>query len=346
MGKHSRPATGRYRRTLAALVVGLLAAGAGAVALVSGPASASLGSSVTITGHGYGHGRGMGQYGAYGYATIYGWNYSQILAHYYGGTTLATRNYGNLTVDLSALDGDGSVTVTSGNSFTAGGVVVTGGSAARLKYVSAGKYTLQTAKGCTGTFGAAKAVSSGTVTSRVASPPSVSAMLTVCDTGRAYRGSLSLVYGGGATHVVNLVSMEDYLRGVVPRESPASWGDGAGGKGIAALQAQAVAARSYASVQSRYSWAKICDSQNCQVYGGAGLNGSSVEDSRTNTAVANTAGKVLVRGSAIVSAEYSSSTGGYTAGLGGAAPQRPGCRRRPGGDRRRHRDVRFDHRHR
>ena len=69
--------------------------------------------------------------------------------------------------------------------------------------------------------------------------------------------------------------MDDYLRGVVPRESPASWGDASGGKGMAALQAQAVAARSYAAAQNRYSWAQTCDYQNCQVYGGAGLNGVS-----------------------------------------------------------------------
>ena len=109
--------------------------------------------------------------------------------------------------------------------------------------------------------------------------------------------------------------MEDYLRGVVPRESPASWGDASGGKGMAALQAQAVAARSYAAAQNRYSWAKTCDNQNCQVYGGAGLNGVVTEDSRTNTAVTSTAGKVLTNSSgAIVSAEFSSSTGGWTAG--------------------------------
>ena len=41
---------------------------------------------------------------------------------------------------------------------------------------------------------------------------------------------------------MNVVDLEDYLKGVVPREMPASWGDDA----FAALVAQAVAARSYA----------------------------------------------------------------------------------------------------
>src|SRR3954452_13146715 len=83
---------------------------------------------------------------------------------------------------------------------------------------------------------------------------------------------------------------------------------------MAALQAQAVAARAYAPVPSRYAWAKICDSQNCQVYGGAGLNGTLIEDARSNTAVTSTTGKALTAGGAVVSAEFSASTGGWTAG--------------------------------
>jgi SpoIID/LytB domain protein len=142
----------------------------------------------------------------------------------------------------------------------------------------------------------------------------LSQLLTICDTGRTYRGTLTLVNGDGASRVVNTVGMDDYLRGVVPHESPASWGDAAGGKGMAALQAQAVAARSYAAASNRYAWAKICDTQSCQVYQGAGLNGTVTEDPRSNTAVTSTSAKVLTRSGAVVSAEFSSSTGGWTAG--------------------------------
>ena len=42
----------------------------------------------TFTSYGRGHGVGMSQYGAYGYATREGWNYQQILAHYFPGTVL------------------------------------------------------------------------------------------------------------------------------------------------------------------------------------------------------------------------------------------------------------------
>jgi SpoIID/LytB domain protein len=289
-----------------------------AVAVVSpAPAAASWpGGNVGITGHGYGHGRGMGQYGAFGYATIYGWTYAQILSHYYGGTTLATRSLGTLSVDLTDLDGQKQVVVTSGSPFTAGGVAIPAGSAALLRYVAANSYQLFTSAGCGKPWSAAKPVTTGAIRS-TARPGALSTMLSICSGGstRTYRGSLSLVYGGGMTRVVNLVAMEDYLRGVVPRESPASWGDASGGKGMAALQSQAVAARSYAAAQNRYSWARTCDSQTCQVYGGAGRNGVITEDSRTNTAVTTTAGKVLTDSAGtVMSAEFSSSTGGWTAG--------------------------------
>jgi SpoIID/LytB domain protein len=274
------------------------------------------GGNVGITGHGYGHGRGMGQYGAFGYATNYSWTYTKILSHYYGGTTLATRNLGNMSVDLTAFDGQKQVVVTSGSPFTAAGVKVAAHGAALLRYVAAGSYQLATSAGCGKPWSAAKPVTTGVIRSTVAAS-SLSSMLSICSgsSTRTYRGSLSLVFGGGLGRLVNVVGMDDYLRGVVPRESIASWGDAAGGKGMAALQAQAVAARSYSAAQNRYSWAKTCDSQSCQVYGGVGLNGSSLEDARTSTAVTSTAGKVLTNSSGtVVSAEFSSSTGGWTAG--------------------------------
>jgi SpoIID/LytB domain protein len=102
---------------------------------------------------------------------------------------------------------------------------------------------------------------------------------------------------------------------VVPRESPASWGDAAGGRGIEALKAQAVAARSYAWAENRAAWARTCDTVSCQVYSGAGINGRTVEDRRTDAAIAGTADVVLRNtAGAVVRTEFSSSTGGYSAG--------------------------------
>ena len=42
-----------------------------------------------VNGAGFGHGVGMSQYGAYGYAK-HGFNYDQILTHYYTGTTIGS----------------------------------------------------------------------------------------------------------------------------------------------------------------------------------------------------------------------------------------------------------------
>lgn len=313
----SRP--GRFARLRAVVVTGsVLAASLAGLAATATPAAAWASTNVDITGHGYGHGRGMGQWGAFGYATNYGWTYTQILNHYYGGTAVQTVGLAAMTVDLSELDGNGSVWVTSGAAFTAGGLAIPANGSARIT-LSGSTLTAQgNATGCGKPLAGVHPVTSGLFKSSVASPQTLSQMLTICDTGRTYRGTLTLVNGSGVSRVVNTLSMDDYLRGVVPRESPASWGDAAGGKGMAALQAQAVAARSYAAASSRYSWAKICNTQSCQVYGGAGLDGTLIEDARSNTAVTSTSGKTLTAGGAVVSAEFSASTGGWTAG--GAFP--------------------------
>ena len=138
-----------------------------------------------------------------------------------------------------------------------------------------------------------------------------------------YRGALEVWNVGGATRVVNDVSVEDYLRGVVPKEISASWAQAGGGRGAQAVQAQAVAARSYGLQQNRYSpYATTCDSQSCQVYGGSATRAIAtgtprlVEDFRTDQAIAATAGVVRFWAgtSNIVSTEFSASNGPRTAG--------------------------------
>jgi SpoIID/LytB domain protein len=117
------------------------------------------------------------------------------------------------------------------------------------------------------------------------------------------------------SRAVNFVMMEQYLRGVVPRESPASWGDLGSGRGLNALKAQAVAARSYAWAEQRNAKYKTCDTTACQVYGGAGLNGTRIENVNSDRAVAETGTEVRVFPNGTVArTEFSSSTGGYTAG--------------------------------
>ena len=146
-----------------------------------------------------------------------------------------------------------------------------------------------------------------------------------------YRGNLELLYDNEKkdNRVVNDVLVENYLRGVVPREVSASWGDRGDGAGMNALRAQAVAARSYGVVQSRYGYAGTCDTSSCQVYGGAATRVTpsgavaTRERPQTDIAISETAGKVrrwmegnLTDKTAgeIVSTEFSASNGPQTAG--------------------------------
>lgn len=143
-----------------------------------------------------------------------------------------------------------------------------------------------------------------------------------------YRGGIDVSVQAGVTRVVNDVKVEDYLRGVVPKEISASWADAGGGRGAQAVQAQAVAARSYGLQQNRYApYAQTCDSPACQVYGGAATRANAtaarvfVEDFRTDQAIAATANQVRKwPNGAIVSTEFSASNGPRTAG--GAFPVR------------------------
>ena len=122
--------------------------------------------------------------------------------------------------------------------------------------------------------------------------------LRVAGTTRDYRGALRL----SSTNTVNVLGLDDYVKGVVPREMPASWEP-------AAVRAQAVAARTYAAFDraahpTRYY--QTCDTTSCQVYGGVGA-----EDSRGNAAVAATAGQVLTYGGKPAFTQFGSSSGGW-----------------------------------
>jgi len=159
-------------------------------------------------------------------------------------------------------------------------------------------------------------------------------VLGACGAGgsvRHYRGALEVFHTSDGNRVVNEVSVENYLRGVVPKEVSASWGDAAGGAGMNALRAQAVAARSYGVSEQRFyftdasqgvRYATTCDTTSCQVYAGAATRSSvtasaqSVEHPNTDAAIAATAG-VVRRWPAtgrVVRTEFSASNGPRTAG--------------------------------
>ncbi|ERN41097.1 spoIID/LytB domain protein [Rubidibacter lacunae KORDI 51-2] len=120
-----------------------------------------------------------------------------------------------------------------------------------------------------------------------------------------YVGSLHLqpdAYGSFA--LVNRVSLEDYLRGVVPYEI-------APGAPAAAIAAQAIVARTYAMRNLRRFAAddyELCATVHCQVY-----RGVRVARGQTDRAIASTSNLVLTYDSELVDALYSSTTGGITA---------------------------------
>ncbi len=313
-------------------------------------AEGQLPASYVIYGRGYGHGRGLSQYGSYGWATVHGWSWQQILDFYYGGATgnvVAPIDNPNDTIRvwLSAMGTSqtGVVADVQNAVFLEDPVPGRVWTSLVAREVSEKVYRVwgSTTRRCS--LSSQDPVSVGfeligdvaeaaSFTTQVGQDPAAAPTQTIglCEPKserahrvRYYRGIIRAVNNSrNENRTINVTTMESYLRGVVPRESPASWGDTAGGAGMNALRAQSVAARSYAATETRYpGLANTCDSQDCQVYLGAALREGvseqpySLEDPRTDLAIAETAG-VVIRGrnGAVVRTEFSSSNGGRTAG--------------------------------
>lgn len=303
----------RRPRLLAAVTAALLAVGG----LVAGASPAAADGELTVSGHGWGHGRGMGQWGALGYAVDHGWSYTRILDHYYSNTTMGSVGDAEMTVELLALTGKPLVVV--GKDVRVNGTRI--GTAARLTLQPGGTVKVERGTGCVSTWQsvAGAFAANATRVTNGSTGTTLDDLLRVCEASgeRAYRGSLSVVSHAGQQLTINHLPTEAYLRGVVPRESPAYWADLGGGRGAEALKAQAVAARSYARSSVRPSGALTCDTTACQVYRGAGLKTAGwdpYEDRRTDAAITATAGQVRMLRGAVARTEFSSSTGGWTAG--------------------------------
>ncbi|RKD22067.1 hypothetical protein BEP19_13420 [Ammoniphilus oxalaticus] len=113
--------------------------------------------------------------------------------------------------------------------------------------------------------------------------------------GKPYLGQMTFsLENGSIIRPINTLPIEDYLKGVVPNEMPASWE-------LEALKAQSIAARTYAV---RRAGQLIDDTVNYQVYNGFQWN------ERTSRAVDETKGQVLMHNGALIDALYSSSNGG------------------------------------
>lgn len=352
-----KPVTSRYYRVVAATSTS---------AAVKVTVVIPIPTSFTINGAGWGHGLGMSQYGAYGMAQA-GKSATEILDHYYGGvdgkassvaldgksaaTTIAVQvygpddNYGTaydehhtyVTADVHGgawrVTGADGKTALAGCSGTSGSVrfKVTGTSAART--VSAYVGTSTTAA-CTAT-----SLHLQWASTTYFQPTSTAATYVTIDGPDGTRGAQGAYRHGDLTfsvkpgpagqsyddiNVVNTLKLEtEYLYGIA--EMPSSWGQNGGG---AALQAQAVAARSYAEMQLAKPLRSDCGCNLVDDARDQNFTGWNKENEGTNavygklwvaavkaTVDSTGQGKVLMSGGKVVQAYYFSSSGGATLNL-------------------------------
>lgn len=262
---------------------------------------------LTFHGRGFGHGRGMSQYGAQG-AALAGRSATQILDFYYPGTQAAQAT-GIVRVHLAA-DTTAGLQVGAVPGLRVRNLVTNavhelgqpagisqwrldpdGENGTRLFYFNNTQWIA---------WGGAPFAGMA----RFEGPPIIPLVLPN-GTRVSYRGVLRTADRTGADlDTINDIGLEWYLRGVVPREAFTTWRP-------AALQSQAVAARTFAVFHRARSGARdydLCDTTMCQVYGGY-----PAEVASTNAAIAATAGVIRTYNAKPIIAEFSSSNGGWTA---------------------------------
>jgi stage II sporulation protein D len=254
------------------------------------PAGAGAAERWSVRGAGWGHGIGMSQWGAYGYAQ-HGAGYRDIIDHYYRDTKLGSVTGGDVRVLLqpnkstiffrhATQVGDRGLTEDSVYKATRDGnnVILRSASGRQLEIFD----------------GAMRVVGGKHVR-----------LLGRADNGvrdGLYRDALEIrTASGSGLNAINAVGLESYLLGVVPGESPASWP-------AAALEAQAVVARSYAlaSNVNGKGFDQYADTRS-QMY-----RGYLAETPATNAAVAATGGQVVTYNGEIATTFFFSTSGGYT----------------------------------
>jgi stage II sporulation protein D len=271
--------------------------------LLLAPASAA-GADVVIKGRGWGHGVGLSQYGAYGYALREGRGARSILAHYYTGSDYGTAPSTRMRVRLKRARSPKLSGATR---------AISGGRRIRLRAGRGYRFQAMNA-------GRVRVIDTTTerIRARLRMPVRVTGGASTrlhgsAENGRRsgfYRGRMVLTRAGGGVLVVNHVTLEHYLYGVVPAEMPASWP-------AEALKAQAVVARSYAltSRSTGLPWDVFADVRS-QVY-----RGVLAEVPATTAAVRATRGRVVTVGGRVAQTFFFSTSGGRTAaneeGFGG-----------------------------
>ncbi len=285
------------------LAASLTSAGSTASATEDAASARAAAVKVTVHGRGYGHGHGMSQYGAQG-AALKGKTYRQILSFYYPRVAFGTSAgdvsvliTGDTTRDVMVgarsglivkqTTGPKSLKLSTAKPRAQRWRIVPTSGNSRIDFFQSGWRRLTTLKG-DAEFSAA----GQPITLFVTNKKKV-----------AYRGVLRSSRGD----TVNIVPLDAYVQGVVPLEVFPSWRP-------EALRSQAVAARTYAAFERQQPLARhyeICDTTQCQVYGGY-----SAETATTNAAIKATAKQVLTKGGSPAFTQFSASNGGWTSAGG------------------------------
>jgi len=126
--------------------------------------------------------------------------------------------------------------------------------------------------------------------------------------GKEFRGEIKIISSGDSIRLVNSIGLEEYLKGVIPKEMPL----GKGEEYYEALKAFAICARTYAIMkmtknQSRFTGFDVYTDVRDQVYGGAG-----VENPLSNRAINETRNMILTYNDLPAIVFYHSTCGGHT----------------------------------
>ena len=265
-------------------------------------------------GAGFGHGLGMSQWGAFGLARR-GWGAEKIVKHYYSGTRVDRTGSAPNDLRIGLVQGKGSVRLIAEGDVELrlgganGTVVATVPSGETWQVRAEGNdYRIVDAAGSTVDTVGAAADPLFAVYQPLGSRVRVPEAFHTYNRGKIEFGLYACEDGDCVMRLVLSVDPQGYLYGL--GEVPSSWP-------MAAMKAQAIAARTYAITKAAVSQHRsVCDcalyaTANDQVYAGWDKEGG-VDGDRWVSAVNQTSDRVIVEGNQTIQAFYMSSSGGFT----------------------------------